>query len=86
MTNEIPHERSYKCRKLELQLRQLDSELVHTQNWTQDDSVRWDLRAAGRYLLIPLIRINRYLTSLHTKVVDFNDRCDQRDYLRDIKE
>jgi hypothetical protein len=84
MENEIPHEKSYRCRELELRVKQLDLELIQTQGWVQDDKTRWDLKLIGKYLLIPLIRINKPLASLNYKIASFNDKSDRKFYLEDI--
>jgi hypothetical protein len=86
MTNEIPHERSYRCRKLESDLKHLDFELEQSKNWTSDKNFRWDLRLAERYIVMPLIKLSRLIISYNYRIANFNDEYEKRDYSKDLSD
>ncbi|MBR9703775.1 hypothetical protein GOV12_00045 [Candidatus Pacearchaeota archaeon] len=80
MIDNIPHEKSFRLRKVEQDLEESSRELEKSRRWTRDKDWRLDLRLAEVILVRPLILMGRYISRLRHKICSYNDGCERREY------
>ncbi len=70
---ETPHERSYECRKLEIELRRIDLEIENLKYCANDPETRLSIELMNRFLFLPLTYLDRSVKWLNYRLAKFND-------------